>query len=184
VKETRGATCKDASGFTLIELLVVIAVIALLMALLLPALQRARNQARKVVCQSNLCQFGQVLFLYIEDHEGRRPSGHGRALGLLRGSLAGELDNPDVPDVFQSVRVDRVAMCPMDVRPGKTDRFIYGNSDISNGEGIYRLEGFLGSQFEARTIDRPGPRFPAAMALTFGSLIITRPVAFFRLGKH
>ena len=38
-----------------------IAVIALLMALLLPALHRAGNQARKVMCQSNLRQFGTVL---------------------------------------------------------------------------------------------------------------------------
>ena len=45
-------------GFTLIELLVVISVIVLLMALLLPALQRARNQARAVVCRAHLKQWG------------------------------------------------------------------------------------------------------------------------------
>ncbi|MHC4084546.1 MAG: prepilin-type N-terminal cleavage/methylation domain-containing protein [Planctomycetota bacterium] len=44
-------------AFTLIEILVVIAVIALLIALLLPALERARGQAKTVICQSNLQQW-------------------------------------------------------------------------------------------------------------------------------
>jgi prepilin-type N-terminal cleavage/methylation domain-containing protein len=48
----------DRQGFTLIELLVVIAVIAALLAVLLPAVQRARLQAKGVVCQTNLRQLG------------------------------------------------------------------------------------------------------------------------------
>ena len=58
------------NGFTLIELLVVISVIALLMMILMPALQRARRQARAVVCQSQLHQWALVFSAYTGDHNG------------------------------------------------------------------------------------------------------------------
>ena len=61
-------------AFTLIELLVVIAIIALLMALLMPALQRVKQQARAVGCQSNLKQWGLIFTMYADDHDERFPS--------------------------------------------------------------------------------------------------------------
>ena len=56
-------------AFTLIELLVVIAIIAILAAILFPVFARAREQARKTACLSNLKQIGTAHMLYAQDYE-------------------------------------------------------------------------------------------------------------------
>src|SRR5476651_72071 len=60
-------------GFTLIELLVVIAIIAILAAILFPVFARARENARRASCQSNLKQLALSLHMYTQDYDERMP---------------------------------------------------------------------------------------------------------------
>ena len=65
-----------SQGFTLIELLVVIAIIAILAAILFPVFARARENARKSSCQSNLKQLATGLLQYSQDYDERFPNAY------------------------------------------------------------------------------------------------------------
>lgn len=60
---------RKQNGFTLIELLVVISIIALLMSILMPALDKAKDQARRVFCLNNLHQIGLAMIMYADDND-------------------------------------------------------------------------------------------------------------------
>jgi prepilin-type N-terminal cleavage/methylation domain-containing protein/prepilin-type processing-associated H-X9-DG protein len=60
-------------GFTLIELLVVIAIIAILASILFPVFARARENARRSACQSNLKQVGLGIMQYVQDYDEKYP---------------------------------------------------------------------------------------------------------------
>jgi prepilin-type N-terminal cleavage/methylation domain-containing protein/prepilin-type processing-associated H-X9-DG protein len=60
---------KARTGFTLIELLVVIAIIAILAAILFPVFSRARENARRASCMSNMKQIGTAVVMYTQDYD-------------------------------------------------------------------------------------------------------------------
>jgi len=66
-------TKRCSQGFTLIELLVVIAIIAILSAILFPVFARARENARRASCLSNLKQIGLGMMMYSQDYDERLP---------------------------------------------------------------------------------------------------------------
>lgn len=63
----------QSKGFTLVELLVVISIIALLLGILLPTMSKARQQAKKLVCTSNMRQVGIAVQAYIIDSKNHLP---------------------------------------------------------------------------------------------------------------
>lgn len=147
------------AGFTLIELLVVISIIMLLMAILLPVAQQIRNQARAVVCQTNLRQWGTIFHMYTEESQGLLPHGNTNGLWFLRGPyISGNiplspLGKPIVPPMFHNFQTQGIACCPMAIR---TRKWNLTASKIGGGNFIGNQ---FGSTFEAWELTEPEPAF-------------------------
>ena len=100
-------------GFTLIELLVVMAIVAILAALLLPALGRAKEQARRVQCVSNLKQVSLAIKLFALEQEGYYPWHIVPGEGGTYGPFAGESWR-NLISVSNDLSTPKVLVCPSD----------------------------------------------------------------------
>lgn len=74
-KKEKFASKQPSKGFTLIEILVVVAIISILAAFLFPLFARARENARRASCQSNLKQIGLSIMLYAQYYDSTYPMG-------------------------------------------------------------------------------------------------------------
>ena len=75
-------------GFTLVELLIVIGIIAVLVSILLPAIQKARQAAQTVQCQSNLKEIALGIMQHANNRQGRGPGGGLRFIGASSASVS------------------------------------------------------------------------------------------------
>ncbi len=158
----------NPKGFTLIELLVVVAVIALLMAILLPALQRARRQAKAVVCRANVKQWSQILAMYTEENEGSLPQGDiadamVASVWLFRGPMAPEEGDSSVRFLTQPVPTEDIRCCPLAVRPPVHSGFMASDLDRGPGRARYKVKvSYASTRFEAYRVIEPTPAFTAS----------------------
>jgi prepilin-type processing-associated H-X9-DG protein len=163
----------------LVELLVVIAVISLLLAILMPALEKARRQARAAACQVNLRQWATTLALYAQDHEGRFPRQEHSTIWILTGRdprlpvrPVGNF-GPDANTVTSYHRIRTKGMlCPVAARPG--ERGGLGVTVTSTDGTSWSFMLTYGSTSRAWVLTDPGP--PLSVSYGLNRWLFDRPV--------
>ena len=149
---------RNRAGFTLIELLVVIAIIAILAAILFPVFARARENARRASCQSNLKQIGLGLTQYIQDYD---------EMFLNAGNDGGTLVWQDLMQPY--VKSIQLFNCPNDGNSSFTYRAA-ANRSTGYELGTYAMNGYYADQ--AFTPDSWSP----PITYTWSSDTVLRPV--------
>jgi prepilin-type N-terminal cleavage/methylation domain-containing protein/prepilin-type processing-associated H-X9-DG protein len=128
---------KGTTGFTLIELLIVIAIIALLAAILFPVFARARENARRASCMSNLKQIGLASAQYTQDYDGRIVPP--RIDGKNPVNHTGE---PTWADrLFPYVKNTQIYLCPSDTKKRLMRLQSWGTADVQYAS--YVINGML-----------------------------------------
>jgi len=134
-------------AFTLIELLVVIAVIAVLMAILMPALNIARDQAKRIHCINNVKQLTFAWLLYKDDNDDKMVGGLPQRGSIDAWMLSPRGNDPDPIEqckeglrqgkLYPYVKNVDVYRCPSDDRINREGMYTFGSFSISgplNGE--------------------------------------------------
>jgi len=93
---------KQKTGFTLIELLVVISIIALLLALLMPALEKAREQGRRIACLANLRGLAVAWMVYADDNSGKIVNGEAGDAPRVREDPEAQRTYTEVPWAYET----------------------------------------------------------------------------------
>ncbi len=120
----RGSRRVPTNGFTLIELLVVIAIIALLTAILFPVFARARENARRASCQSNLKQIGLSSVQYTQDYDEYYVPFCYNWQGSMAAGSNNDLMWPEL--IYPYAKNAQVFICPSDAR-GRKRYYMYNN---------------------------------------------------------
>jgi len=126
-------------AFTLIELLAVIAIIAILAAILFPVFARARENARRASCQSNLKQLGLGILQYQQDYDEKCPQGP-LSLGSNDNAGNGTDGMGWAGQIYPYVKSTQIYTCPSDITsPNQPDSVVsYGYNLVfarANGQG-------------------------------------------------
>ncbi|MFP4028191.1 MAG: type II secretion system protein [Candidatus Brocadiia bacterium] len=130
---------REDAGFTLIELLVVIAIIAILAAMLMPALENAREQARRIKCIGQLRQMTQGTIMFALDHDDQTPGRNGRWKGRWNTAVASVPSMNSLWDEDYGYLADREMMrCPSrDTARYTNDNRYLGLCDLHTCAGHY-----------------------------------------------
>ena len=105
-------------GFTLIELLVVISIIAVLLSILVPALGRAKEITKRLVCQSNIRQMILPQFIYATSYDGKFPPHWTQYPSWVKEALSfpPNLESYNVVDAFMDDIPGEMTICPIYAR--------------------------------------------------------------------